>query len=435
MSLGSSLGRSLRRCVAAAGIGAETLGSLDTNPVPADWRHVTKVDPETAKLLPVAYPLYLRHTDAVSVGGSSAVTAENTEETFRLLARAPVPAFHEPSEARHVTERTRELAAFLALPEVLNGETEALVGTLGEGLAYIRDEMVPALLREKLPGPLYRLVGDPLVDFATSWLLAEAVFEAYIVQNPASAAARRSGVDESDVLSPAVARERAMVADRHLDSEVVYVEYSGTYGGDEAADVLRAVADSVNGARVWYGGGIDDREKTVEMLAAGADTVVVGDCFHDVADEEVAVCARAVEALGVAPSADEIRSWFDAEVDPAETAAARYLRTTPGVDDPVAAAERALLAALALCFGALPAAVGEEGEPAAKRADRLLSAVDPGAVTRLAAALTDGDGDGSGNADAALGDYCGRVAAALSDTDPEPQRVRHLSLSKLSVSR
>ncbi|QLH84646.1 heptaprenylglyceryl phosphate synthase [Halosimplex pelagicum] len=434
MSLGSSLGRSLRRCVAAAGIGAETLGSPDANPVPADWRHVTKVDPETAKLLPVAYPLYLEHTDAVSVGGSSAVTAANTEETFRLLARAPIPAFHEPSEARHVTQETRDLAAFLALPEVLNGEMEALVGTLGEGLAYIRDEMVPALLREKLPGPLYRLVGDPLADFATSWLLAEAVFEAYIVQNPDSAAARRSGVDGSDVLSPAVARERAMVADRHLDSEVVYVEYSGTYGGDEAADVLRAVADSVNGARVWYGGGIDDREKTTEMLAAGADTVVVGDCFHDVADEEIEICARAVEALGVAPSADEIRSWFDAAVDSAETAAARYLRTTPRVDDPEAAAERSLLVALALCFGALPAAVEAETEPPADRARRLLSATAPDAADRLAAALAAGDGE-LADGDDALADYCDRVAAALSDTDPEPRRLRHLSLSKLSVSQ
>ncbi|WP_436907740.1 heptaprenylglyceryl phosphate synthase [Halosimplex marinum] len=435
MSLGSSLGRSLRTAVSAAGIGAETLLSVDANPVPADWRHVTKVDPETAKLLPVAYPLYLRHTDAVSVGGSSAVTAENTEETFRLLARAPVPAFHEPSEARHVTERTRELAAFLALPEVLNGETEALVGTLGEGLAYLRDELVPDLLREKLPGPVYRAVGDPLADFATSWLLEAAVFEAYIVQNPASAAARRSGVDESDVLSPATARERAMVADRHLDSEVVYVEYSGTYGGDEAADVLRAVADSVNGARVWYGGGIDDREKTVEMLDAGADAVVVGDCFHDVADEEVEICARAVEALGATPSAEEIRSWFDGEVDPAGTAAARYLRTTPAVDDPEAAAERGLLTALALCFGALPAVVGAGGdqsdgsaESPAERTRALLSGMGADATGRLEAALAD-DGDD------ALDDYATRVAAALSAADPEPRRLRHLSLSKLSVSR
>jgi len=426
-----SLGRSLRQCAAAVGIGAETLGPLDANPVPADWRHVTKVDPETAKLLPVAYPLYLGHTDAVSVGGSTAVTADNTEETFRLLARAPVPAVHEPSEARHVTEETRELAAFLALPEVLNGETEALVGTLGEGVAYLHDEMVPALLREKLPGPVYRAVGGPLVDFATSWLLAEAVFEAYIVQNPDSAAARRSGVDESDVLSPATARERAMVADRHLDSEIVYVEYSGTYGGDEAADVLRAVSASVNGARVWYGGGIDAREKTAEMLDAGADTVVVGDCFHDVADEEVELCARAVEALGATPGADEIRSWFDAEVDPAETAAARYLRTTPRVDDPEAAAERSLLVALALCFGALPAVV-EGSEPSAERTRSLLSVVDPDGADRLEAALSAGGYDGGGDP---IDDYCARVATALSDAGADPRRLRHLSLSKLSVSR
>ncbi|MFC7080692.1 hypothetical protein [Halorussus caseinilyticus] len=95
--------RSLGRVGRGMTLAARTVLPVDTNPVPADWTHVTKVDPENAKKLPLLYPVYLRHTSAVSVGGSADVTARNTEETFDLLAPASVPVFHEPSGPRHVT--------------------------------------------------------------------------------------------------------------------------------------------------------------------------------------------------------------------------------------------------------------------------------------------------------------------------------------------
>jgi phosphoglycerol geranylgeranyltransferase len=53
--------------VDVAAVATGTLLPVDTNPVPG-WSHVTKVDPEPARRLPLLYPLYLRHTDAVAVG-------------------------------------------------------------------------------------------------------------------------------------------------------------------------------------------------------------------------------------------------------------------------------------------------------------------------------------------------------------------------------
>ena len=305
---------------------------LDTNSVPREWDHVTKVDPEEAKKLPLLFPLWLRHTDAVSVGGSADVNAGNTETTFDLLAPLSTPICHEPSGARHVTNSTRERAELLLIPEVLNGESEALVGELGAAVEYVREEMAPELVARKarwLPDPL----ADRVADVATSYMLSDAAFEAYIVQNPDSAAARESGVDDDDVLSPGEAKRRAMAADRHLASEIVYLEYSGRYGGPEALETLRQFDDALTRARVWYGGGLANGEDVRDVLDAGADTVVVGDAFHRVADEEATLLREAERTLAADASAATLREWIRDRVD-GDGAGARYLSTVPGVNDP-----------------------------------------------------------------------------------------------------
>jgi hypothetical protein len=56
----------LGRLAAIARVAARLL-PVDTNPVPRMWTHLTKVDPEDRKRLPLLYPRYLRHTDAVVV--------------------------------------------------------------------------------------------------------------------------------------------------------------------------------------------------------------------------------------------------------------------------------------------------------------------------------------------------------------------------------
>jgi phosphoglycerol geranylgeranyltransferase len=342
--------RSVGTVAEAGRTAARTLAGLDTNQVPADWRHVTKVDPENAKALPLLFPLYLRHTSAVSVGGSRDVTAENTEDTFAALSAAPVPAFHEPSAARHVTEETYDACHFLAVPEVLNGDAEALVGTLGEGATYVREELGPDLIARKvgwLPEPVRRR----LAEFATSWLLSQAVFEAYVIQNPDSAAAREANVTRADLLGPREAAKRALAAERHLESEVIYVEYSGTFGGEEAVALLEAVDGATSWSRVWYGGGLDSRERAEAVLEAGADAVVVGDVFHEVAEDERDVCGRALDELPRDADRATVDEWVAGSVDVAGSAAVRYLETVPSVASPRRRAREYLVATVGARLG------------------------------------------------------------------------------------
>jgi len=350
MTTPDELARRLGRLGRAASLGARTVLPLDTNPVPAEWTHVTKVDPERAKKLPLLFPCYLQHTSAVSVGGSADVTAANTEATFDALASASIPVFHEPSGPRHVTRRTREQADLLAIPEVLNGDSESLVGRLGAGTEYIREELVPDMVADKLP-LVPDAVAEAAADFATSWLLAEAVFEAYVIQNPDSAAAREANVGEGDLLSAREAKQRAMAAERHLGSELVYLEYSGTYGGAEAAETLSAIDDGLTWSRLWYGGGLDSREHAAAMLEAGADAIVVGDAFHRVADEEAEVVAAAVGDLDADVTASEARTWVRDHLDAGESAAASYLATIPAVAEPERLAARYLAATVRAALG------------------------------------------------------------------------------------
>ncbi|MFC7226513.1 oxidoreductase [Salinirubellus salinus] len=328
------------RAVETARLGVRAFLPVDTNRVPAAWTHVTKVDPEEAKRLPLAYPFYLGHTSAVSVGGSADVTGENTEETFRLLEYGPVPAIHEPSGPRHVTDATRDACHFLAVPEVLNGDSEALIGTLGAGAEYIRDELAPSEIREKLPW-LPGFLRDRLAEFATGWLLADAVFEAYIIQNPDSAAAREGGVDPEDVLEADEAGRRALAAEMHLESDLIYLEYSGTFGGADAAAELEAIDANTNWSRVWYGGGLDSFDRVERVREAGADAVVVGDVFHDVAEAELELREAAREGLDADAGRADVEAFVDERFDP-EGAPVRYLDTC-GVREPERVAKEYLV--------------------------------------------------------------------------------------------
>lgn len=307
---------------------------LDTNPVPSDWSHITKVDPEAEKKLPLLFPSYLSHTSAVSVGGSQDVTERNTEETFELLTDSGAAAFHEPSEARHVTEQTREQADFLAVPEVLNGDSEALVGTLGRGLDYVREDLGPKVLEEKVGLPVQGVFGDRASDFMAGWMMKDAVFEAYIIMNPDSAAAREANVTEDDLLTPQQAKERALAAQHHLDSEIIYLEYSGVFGGQEAVDILEEIDDAVSWSQVWYGGGLDSREDVNKIRNAGADAVVVGDVFHRVADIEAELFEEARGQFDDETDSEEIEAWVQETIDVTETDAYRYLSTIPAVTRP-----------------------------------------------------------------------------------------------------
>ena len=75
----------------------------------------------------------------------------------------------------------------------------------------------------------------------------------------------------------------AEVAEQMFGQEIIYVEYSGTYGDPE---MVAAAAEAVEEAAVFYGGGIGDYDAAYEMGSRG-DTIVVGDLVHDEGVEAV----------------------------------------------------------------------------------------------------------------------------------------------------
>lgn len=240
-----------------------------------DWSeidHVTKVDP--AEELPADLDV-LAGTDLVMVGGSDGVTSENTLAAVTRIREAvpDVPVAQEPYSSAHVDRETAAAVDVVAVPAVYNGD-DAHFRTkhleLFTELAGRPEEVVGADL--PLVGDLVRSQGREVVAQVASKIVGEG----YVIQHLDSKAARVSGVE--DAYSTDQVAGAALATETFYGFPVFYVEYSGRYGGP--ADV-EAAARYLEETTLLYGGGISTAEQTREILNAGADAVVVGDCFHD----------------------------------------------------------------------------------------------------------------------------------------------------------
>jgi phosphoglycerol geranylgeranyltransferase len=221
---------------------------------PADWSHVTKVDPDKGMSEEKARNVAESGTDAVVVGGTQGVTRD---KVLKLLSsiKADVPVVVEPSNPASAVGA----GDALLIPTVLNAD--AVDWIVGVHKEWARTDDV-------------------------DW--SEVVGEGYIVMNPESAVGRLTGADTS--LEPEEAAAYAEVADGLFDLPVVYVEYSGTFGDME---VVGAVRDGVKDATVFYGGGVDGYDRAKEA-ATNADCVVVGDAVHDEGVEALRETVRGV---------------------------------------------------------------------------------------------------------------------------------------------
>ncbi|MFC3959228.1 heptaprenylglyceryl phosphate synthase [Halovivax cerinus] len=241
-----------------------------------DWTgidHVTKVDPE--KAMPADPASLLAATDLVMVGGSDGVTEENTLETIEAVREAApdVPIFQEPYDADQVTKATVDAVDVLSIPAVYNGDMAHFVGkhlSMYTELASKPASMLGTSL------PVVGSVIESKAEDAVADISEKIVGEGYVIQHTDSAAARTAGATEPFTTEEVAGA--ALATETFYDFPIFYVEYSGTYGGPE--DVA-AAAKHVDETVLLYGGGIDSRVKAEEILDAGADAIVVGDCFHD----------------------------------------------------------------------------------------------------------------------------------------------------------
>jgi phosphoglycerol geranylgeranyltransferase len=69
----------------------------------------------------------------------------------------------------------------------------------------------------------------------------------------------------------------ATIAERMFGQEIVYLEYSGTFGDP---DVVAAAHDALDDATLFYGGGIHDYD-SANAIASHSDVIVVGDLLHE----------------------------------------------------------------------------------------------------------------------------------------------------------
>jgi len=233
----------------------------------ADWDHVLKLDPDKELVDGEDYEDVVRTgTDAIEIGGTLDVTADQTRRIIDACRKYDVPLYQEPNDPTIVVDDDG-LDGYL-VPLVLNaGHPFWLAGAHKE---WVR-------------------LDD--IDWDRTTL------EAYIVMNPEASVAELTEADCDQDADDVAAY--ATVAERMFGQEIVYVEYSGTLGDP---GIVSAARDALEEATLFYGGGIHDYESAYRM-GRHADTVIVGDLVHD---EGVAAVRETVE--GARDAASEVEA-------------------------------------------------------------------------------------------------------------------------------
>lgn len=206
------------------------------------WRHVTKLDPDKPITPKAVAEIVDSGTDAIMVSGTQNITKENVARLVDMLKDYSIPKVLEPSG----TDGLRDDMDLLFVPSVLN--TDMAFWFMGAHKIWVQ-------------------------HFDIDW--DRVVPEAYIVLNPRSAVAIVTKAKTE--ITPREAAAYAECADRFFHFPVVYVEYSGTFG---EPSLVKSVKERLHDARLFYGGGINSREKAEEM-ARYADTIVVGNAVYE----------------------------------------------------------------------------------------------------------------------------------------------------------
>jgi putative glycerol-1-phosphate prenyltransferase len=215
------------------------------------WKHVFKLDPARFLNDAALERVCLSGSDAIIVGGSSHITYDNTVDLLSRIRKYELPCVLEVSSIDAIVPGFD----LYFIPVVLNaGSTEWITGQHQRAL---RD--YGALLH-----------WDQIIP------------EGYVILNGncTAAALTEANCDltEQDVMA------YARLADKLFRMPIFYMEYSGVFGN---MDWVRQAAKVIQGAQLFYGGGIDSPDKA-QQAAQAAHTIVVGNVVYDDLDQAVA---------------------------------------------------------------------------------------------------------------------------------------------------
>lgn len=214
-----------------------------------DWKHITKLDPDRLNTEKIISTVVNSGTDAIVIGGTLNVTREKVERLISKILKydKSIPVVLEPSNPECVTFTNID---YLFIPSVVN--TKNIVWISKAIVQWIKDER-----RRNTKIPWSKIVG-----------------EAYIVLNPKSSVAKVTEADTNLTIDDVVAY--AIYAERYLCLPIIYIEYSGTFGNPE---FVKAVSENIVSAKLFYGGGINSRDKALTMSKYA--TIVVGNIVYE----------------------------------------------------------------------------------------------------------------------------------------------------------
>jgi phosphoglycerol geranylgeranyltransferase len=208
-----------------------------------NWRHITKLDPDKNNTKEVIQTVLESGTDAIMVSGTQRITKRKVVKLINSLKGYGIPIVLEPVKAEAVTFDVD----YIFVPSVINSRDRW----------WIIEAHVNWISRIKKIAPWEKIIS-----------------EAYIVLNPKSAVAKATKSIVNLTLNQIVSY--AIFADRFLNFPIVYIEYSGVYGDP---NVVKAVKKELRKAKLFYGGGINSKEKAEEM--AKYATIVVGNVVYE----------------------------------------------------------------------------------------------------------------------------------------------------------
>ncbi|MBI4015309.1 MAG: heptaprenylglyceryl phosphate synthase [Candidatus Aenigmarchaeota archaeon] len=207
------------------------------------WKHVTQLDPDRKISEKVLDQIMETDTDAIIVAGSQNMNRNNVLEVLRMLKNYDVPVVLKPSNPNCLIYKGVD---WIFVQSVFNTDVSKFIN--GIHVDWIKRD-----------------------SKEINWDIV--VPEALIILNPKCAAAKISKakpIPKEDVVATAV------LAERFFNMPSVYIEYSGTYG-DPA--IVQAVKENLKKAHLFYGGGVNTKERAEEMSKWA--TIVVGNTIYE----------------------------------------------------------------------------------------------------------------------------------------------------------